>query len=243
MSGPLPRPGARPPGAALDDPEVAAAVRLSFLRRVPAASLVRLLDDALDVVVPAGGVIHPEGGPPFAMLVVSGLVRIVASSPDGRQATIRYARSGAQLGFGSLFSVLPNVVAAVALRDTRVVALRPGRAHELATTDPAIAAALLAELSDRIIAYQGELVGSTFSGLRQKVARHLLDIAQPARGAGPLVAHISQAALADAVGTSREVVVRVLRDLRVAGLVETGRDGVVLLAPERLHEESWPTTP
>jgi hypothetical protein len=38
-------------------------------------------------------------------------------------------------------------------------------------------------------------------------------------------------------------VVRVLRDLRVAGLVETGRDGVVLLAPERLHEESWPTTP
>ena len=76
-----------------------------------------------------------------------------------------------------------------------------------------------------------------------KLARHLLDIAQPARGAGPLVAHISQAALADAVGTSREVVVRVLRDLRVAGLVETGRDGVVLLAPERLHEESWPTTP
>ena len=55
MSGPLPRPGARPPGAALDDAEIAAAVRLSFLRRVPAASLVRLLDDALDVVVPAGG--------------------------------------------------------------------------------------------------------------------------------------------------------------------------------------------
>ena len=49
--------------------------------------------------------------------------------------------------------------------------------------------------------------------------------------------------IADAGGTSREVVVRVLRDLRVAGLVETGRDGVVLLAPERLHEESWPTTP
>ncbi len=243
MSGPNPQPDAKLSRAPLDDPEIAAAVRLSFLGRAPMASLVQLLDDALDYVVPAGGVIHPEGGPPFAMLLVNGLVRIVASSPDGRQATIRYARGGAQLGFGSLFSELPNVVAAVALRDTRVLALRPGRARELSTTDPAIAVALLAELSDRIIAYQGELVGSTFSGLRQKVARHLLDIAQPGRGSGRLVARISQAALADAVGTSREVVVRVLRDLRTAGLVETGRDGVVLLAPERLHEESWPTTP
>jgi hypothetical protein len=132
---------------------------LSFLGRVPAASLIRLFDDTLNFVVPAGGVIHPEGGPPFAMLVVGGPVRIVASSPDGRQATIRYARSGAQLGFGSLFSALPNVVAAVALRDTRVVVLRPGRAREVATTDPAIAGALLSELSDRIIAYQGEMVG------------------------------------------------------------------------------------
>jgi CRP/FNR family transcriptional regulator len=177
------------------------------------------------------------------MLIVGGLVRIVASSPDGRQATIWYARSGAQLGFGSLFSALPNVVAAVALRDTRVVELRTGRAREMATTDPAVAGALLSELSDRIIGYQGELVGSTFSGLHQKVARHLLDIAQPVRGSEGLVAQISQADLADAVGTSREVVVRVLRDIRAAGLVETGRDGVVLLEPERLHEESWPTTP
>ena len=60
---------------------------------------------------------------------------------------------------------------------------------------------------------------------------------------GRLIAPVTQAELADAVGTSREVVVRILRDLREAELVETGRDGIVLAVPERLIEEGQYGTP
>lgn len=49
-----------------------------------------------------------------------------------------------------------------------------------------------------------------------------------------LVARISQQEVADAVGTVREVVVRVLRDLREEGAVRTGRDGITIRDPERL---------
>ena len=42
MTGPQTRPGAKPYGALLDDPAVAAGVRSSFLARVPAASLLQL---------------------------------------------------------------------------------------------------------------------------------------------------------------------------------------------------------
>ena len=51
---------------------------------------------------------------------------------------------------------------------------------------------------------------------------------------------ISQQALAEAVGSVREVVVRVLRELRTEGHVDTGQGGIVLLDPERLSAEAYP---
>jgi len=50
---------------------------------------------------------------------------------------------------------------------------------------------------------------------------------------------VSQQELAEAVGSVREVVARVLRDLRGAGLVATGPDGVHVLDPAGLHDQTW----
>jgi CRP/FNR family transcriptional regulator len=81
------------------------------------------------------------------------------------------------------------------------------------------------------------------------VARHLLDLASARVGEAPtsshragqkLIVQVSQQDLANAVGTVREVVVRVLRELRQDGLVRTERDRIVLLEPARLiQEQGW----
>ena len=87
---------------------------------------------------------------------------------------------------------------------------------------------------------------SVFGAVSQRVARQLLDPSAARQRAEPapdhagwpgerLLAAVSQQALADAVASSREVVTRALRDLRVAGLIETTRGGVVVLDAERLH--------
>ena len=55
-----------------------------------------------------------------------------------------------------------------------------------------------------------------------------------------LIARVSQQALADAVGSVREVVVRVLRDLRSEGVIRTSRDGIEILLPDRLIAELFP---
>jgi CRP/FNR family transcriptional regulator len=74
--------------------------------------------------------------------------------------------------------------------------------------------------------------------MRQRVARHLLDLAaqrEPGRDDGTeIVVAVSQRELADAAGTVREVVVRVLRDLRQEGAIRTERDRIVILEPARL---------
>ena len=69
-------------------------------------------------------------------------------------------------------------------------------------------------LSERALSFVYEIPGSAFATVRQRVA--------------------------NAVGTVREVVVRVLRELRQDGLVRTERDRIVLLEPARLiQEQGW----
>jgi len=79
--------------------------------------------------------------------------------------------------------------------------------------------------------------------VKQRVASHLLDLASSQqRPQAHLVAQVSQQELADAVGSVREVVARVLRDLRLAGMVATSPDSVVILDAAGLHSESWDPT-
>ena len=61
---------------------------------------------------------------------------------------------------------------------------------------------------------------------------HLLDLASEQPQGDRLVAAVSQQALADAVGSVREVVVRVLHDLRSEGVIRTSREGIEILVPD-----------
>jgi CRP-like cAMP-binding protein len=172
-------------------------------------------------------------------LLLGGFVRILLDAPDGRRVTVRYCRPGAITGAASLFRpgfVMPGSIQA--LVDSELLAFDPAEVRRAAADDPAVNAALLDELSQRVLSFVAEIPGSAFATVRQRVARHLLDLASEQQHATELVARVSQQALADAVGSVREVVVRVLRELRAEGVVRTGRAGIVILAPERLLAES-----
>jgi CRP/FNR family transcriptional regulator, cyclic AMP receptor protein len=105
---------------------------------------------------------------------------------------------------------------------------------------------LLRELADRALSYIHEIAGSAFTTVRQRVARHLLDlVAQEVRVTGEpqpvLTVPVTQRQLAESVGTVREVVVRVLRDLREAGVIRTHADHIDVVDPIRLSQEQGGT--
>jgi CRP/FNR family transcriptional regulator, cyclic AMP receptor protein len=225
------------------DDDAHRAVSISHLRGLPPSVLADLLAGAVRSRVPAGSVTHREGeDAPHVELVVSGVLRVFVTAPDGRTMTIRYCRSGALIGVMSLFAprfTLPVTVQA--LVDADVLRLPPGAARAAADRDVRVARAFLAEQSERALNFVFEIPGNAFATMRQRVARHLLDLASErvsGRVSGQeLAVPVSQRELAEAAGTVREVVVRVLRDLREDGLVRTGRDRIVLVDPDRLTRE------
>ncbi len=173
-------------GADLRDPVVRAAIGLSHLAKVPEPLLAPLIDDAMRLRVPAGSMVRREGEPgPHVELVINGLVRVFVSSPDGRTLTVRYCRPGSIVGAVSLFRpsyVMPGGIQA--LVDTELLVLRADRVRAMSDRERAMADALMAELSDRVYQFVVELPGASFATVRQRVARHLLDLASDEQRGG-----------------------------------------------------------
>lgn len=123
--------------------------------------------------------------------------------------------------------------------DSCVMVMAPDLVRSLAAAEIAVARALLAETSARTAEYISELEATAFASVRQRLARHLIDLAAQGAMSGELVARASQAELAEAAGTVREVAVRALREMREEGLIRTRRGAVELLDLARLDAETY----
>ncbi len=225
-------------GISAFDPATRKALEASFLSTFPADALEELLGDALRLDLPAGSVPYRESGLPRAGLVVSGLVRVYMTSREGRQVTVRYARPGEMLGVPALVGG-PVPVNVQAVTDATLLALNTHTLESLAKQNAAIAWALAQETSERLYAVLEELAGNTFSSVRERCARHLLDLAAESQQEHRLIAAVTQQEIADAVGSVREVVARALHQLDVEGLLKTTPEGIVILDPAGLYAVAW----
>jgi len=211
--------------------------RASFLGSVIPAVGELLLEDAHEQHLDAEDILTGDGS--LMCVVVSGLLRLYAASPAGRQVTIHYLSAGDLLGAPS--AMAPARVAALdlhlrAVMPTHVLHVSPVRFRALVAKDAAAAVAVCDKVVDDLLVGQRILVENVFMHVRQRVARHLLDLA--VREGGSLVVRATQQDLADAIGSVREVVSRAVMGFREQGLLARSPEGLVVLDPAGLHRES-----
>jgi CRP/FNR family transcriptional regulator len=213
------------------------AIAASMLAELPPPLRERVLSDALPVDVPAGSIFYRDEDDPRCLLVVAGLVRVVLSAPDGRTLTVRYARSSELLGVPTVVGG-PAPVSAQMVTGGRLLMLSARTLERLGRTEPAVGWMLAREVARRLYATLDAVADTGFGSLRQRVARHLLDLAttQPD---GRLIAVVTQQALAEAVGSARPAVARVVAELRGLGLVASASPGIAILDAEGLHSQTW----
>ena len=223
----------------LADHETRRVLDQSFLGDLPREVNVALLANGDRADYPPGSTIYREGDPPRTLLVLRGLLRVYMSSPEGRQVTVRYARTADVLGVAALVGGPADVERADPRGRQRAPPRRTAAAGRGAAgrsglvgsgrgAEPALVREPPADGRQRV------RVGAPASG--DASPRPRVDAAAPR---GTLVANVKQQELADAIGSTREVVARVLRDLRLEGLVATGPDSIHLLDPTGLQAERW----
>ena len=218
---------------------VARLLRTGAWASLPTATIESLVEGGRIVDFRAGHTLYAEADAAGLALILDGLLRVYMHASDGRQVTVRYVRSGDLLGVPALVGG-PAPVFVQAVVSGKAFFFDADRVRHAARDDAAIAWAFAQESVHRLYDVLEELAGNTFASVRQRVVRHLLDLAA-SRSApnGRLTALVSQQDLANNVGSVREVVARVLAELRAEHLVRTSPGRVEILDPVGMSRQLW----
>ena len=208
-----------------------------LMKTVPRAAIPRLLSSAQAFDYRPGDVVLEAGQQRSPALVVSGVLRIVIRSNDGRVATISYLGSGRIFGVPTLFGSLP--VSVVAHKASTVIHFDAEEVARLASDTAEFGWALLKATSENAIVMPDAVAKFAFKTVQQRVADNLLWSSSlvPSHQGAP-VARLTQQEIADAVGSVREVVARALRNLKSKGLIKLTPRGVVILDEVGLNKQS-----
>jgi CRP/FNR family transcriptional regulator, anaerobic regulatory protein len=222
----LPLTGIKPgPGCGAEDETVDASSPTSWLDRYPVlASLLPSGPQAAGLAgplqVPAGAVLFSEAEPCRGFpLVLEGEVSVSRNSGDGRSLELYRVAPGelCLVSSACLFRAQPMTAHGVTTRPTTLLLVPPERFNAwLADAD--FRAFVLGLFADRMADLTALVDAIAFQRLDRRLASALL-------GHGPEL-HTTHQALADALGTVREMVTRVLRRFEREGWIELGRERI-----------------
>ncbi len=201
------------------------------LSELPAALTGPVLElEAMHVHAATGQVLFTSGTPCRGFpLVLTGAVRVARGSQGGRSLELYRVTPGEMCVISTtcLFGQAPLSAEGACAEPTELVLLSPAGFAKL-SSDEAFRRYAFGTLADRIAQLMALVEAVAFQRLDQRLAAALL-------GHGAVVLATHQA-LADEVGTVREIVTRLLHRFEAEGHVRVGRGRIELLAPAALRK-------
>lgn len=201
------------------------------LAELPAAERDSVLArDAREAEVPAGTVLFHEGAPCQGFpMVLTGQVRVARGSPGGRTLELYRVTPGelCVVSTSCLFGHAPLTAHGLATEPTRLALLTPA-GFERWMQHGAFRHFVLGIFADRLADLMALAEAVAFQRLDQRLAHALL-------GHGAVV-HTTHQALADELGTVREIVTRLLKRFEQSGWVRIGRERIEVLDGAALRQ-------
>jgi len=198
---------------------------LDILRGLSAPDRRRLETASRRVSVPAGTVVfRPGAAAEHMMLVLKGSVRVQHVSDSGRQIVLYRVQASETCIMTTSCLMTRDAYSAEGVTETAVDAVMVPRAtfDALLGTAPAFRALVFDSYARRLTDLFLVIEDVAFQRMDIRLAQRLLALADGDRVA------ITHQQLAVELGTAREVVSRLLQDLRRRGLVGGGRGQIVL---------------
>jgi CRP/FNR family transcriptional regulator len=162
------------------------------------------------------------------------LARAYWSLADGRQTTVAILRSNELVGGTTLTGLAPSSFVQLLTAST-LISLDLEAVRDLAASELEVATAISRVIAMRLLDAVQLIAVCSLGNIRQRVAYDLLNRASQSEFfVGRLDVKATQEELADSVGSSREVMSRALRGLRMEGIVETAPGIIRVLDPARL---------
>jgi CRP-like cAMP-binding protein len=180
----------------------------------------------------AGQEIFAKGDPGNSMMaVLRGRVQISAPSPDGRQMVLTTMHEGEVFGEIALIDGKERTADAIAHTDCELLVVPRRPFLELIERRPELGVGLLVVLCERLRRTNEQVEDLAFLDLETRIAKTLLRLAQEADAIpddSRLGIKISQRALGELVGGSRESVNKHLQDWKRSGIIDIEKGAIVI---------------
>ncbi|MEU5095848.1 Crp/Fnr family transcriptional regulator [Streptomyces sp. NPDC020996] len=226
-------PVSSPDDGGLDD-------RVPFLARLESEdrSTLLALGRTMDFT-PRTVLLRQEEPSAHVLLLLHGWTKITAAAANGYEALLALRGPGDIVGESAALTGRPRAATVTALEPVRAVAVERDRFKDFLNHSPAVAFALLGLTSDRTRAADRRRLEFASMSVRERLAVLLLDLARLHGRHTPdgieLAVPLSKQELAGSVGASREMVQRLLRELRDKQAITTGRRALVIRRPDILR--------
>lgn len=219
------------------DPSLVA--RLPLFVGFTADELGEILREARSARVARNGAVFEQGAEAHSFYVLlHGHVRASKTTPTGEQVVVRYVAPGETFGVATAIGLQVYPATATAVDDSVVLAWPSASWPRLVAKFPALAANTLQTVGSRLQETHTRVVEMSTQQVEQRVAHALLRLAKQS---GRKVEHgieidfpISRQDIAQMTGTTLHTVSRILSGWEERGLVESGRQRIVLREPHKL---------
>jgi CRP-like cAMP-binding protein len=222
-----------------------AAVDRSLVAELPVfaglapAELDAILSEARSIRYPKNSAVFQEGEDVHSFFVLlHGHVRASKTTPAGQQVVVRYVTPGEIFGVAPAIGLTKYPATATAVDDSVALAWPSAAWPRLVARHPALATNTLQTVGNRLQETHTRVVEMSTQQVERRVAHALLRLA---RQAGRKVEQgveidfpISRQDIAEMTGTTLHTVSRTLSAWESQGLIESGRQRVVLRDPHRL---------
>jgi CRP/FNR family cyclic AMP-dependent transcriptional regulator len=209
----------------------------------------KLGDTEIDAVLAHATVVrHAEGDQIFAkgdpgnsmMAVLRGRITITAPSQDGRQVVLTVMRDGDVFGEIALLDSKERTADATAATDCELLIVPRRSLFSLLERRPDLCIDLLIVLCERLRRTNEQVEDLAFLDLEARIAKVLVRLAEE-NGAGqsptrPVGVKISQRALGELAGGSRESVNKHLQEWKRSGFIAIEKGSIVIHDIEALAE-------
>jgi CRP-like cAMP-binding protein len=171
--------------------------------------------------------------------VAKGRVKIVKTTPTGRDVILEILGIGDPVGAVALYEGRPFPASAVALEDTTCVLLPRDAFFALLERHPTMVRGLLAGLTHRLVDLTNRVAEHTGGRVEPRFARLSLKLAQelgrPGSEGTVIPVPLSRQELADMAATTIETTIRIMSRWGKQGVVRTDKDGFVILDARELE--------
>lgn len=209
-----------------------------LLGSLPEPVIDKLAMLAIRCSYPRGTRIFAAGDPGDALLgLISGQVRISASTAGGQEVFLNILESGDSFGEIAALDGHPRTASADALTNTELFLIRRADFLALIAKEPQLALQLLELLCKRLRWTSDLIEEAAFLSVPARLARRLMRLAEEHGNTadGLITLHLSQADLASFMNVSRQIVNQHLQQWRKRGWIDLARGRVVIRDADALR--------